>query len=197
MGSGEALDAALTQHLAAMHRIAAASPAGGGAEWDALMRHYGVAPLDTRERATIVAQMRLSRGAAPAEVRMVLAGLKAWAQGELARMHPAGPDWIRQRVEGLVEQEMASYERGLGIAPPPPDGPQVGPAPASPPGAPSLASIFANAQQTSKEVPWAGMKWKQVGTLTCVHCGGPQEEPADFMCRYCRRPIAGSIKPTT
>jgi hypothetical protein len=58
-----------------------------------------------------------------------------------------------------------------------------------------LGSIFANAQQTSKEVPWAGQSYKTVGTLTCVHCGGPQQQPTDFMCRYCRRPIAGSIKP--
>jgi hypothetical protein len=64
------------------------------------------------------------------------------------------------------------------------------------PAAPSLASIFANAQQTSKEVPWANVKHKNVATLTCVHCGGPQEQPADFMCKYCRRPIAGSLEPT-
>jgi hypothetical protein len=63
------------------------------------------------------------------------------------------------------------------------------------PAGPSIASIFQNAQQTSKEVPWAGMQYKQVATLTCVHCGGPQEQPSDFMCRYCRRPIAGSLKP--
>jgi hypothetical protein len=85
----------------------------------------------------------------------------------------------------------------VGVAPAPAAVPAAMPAPAPSPGAPALASIFANAQQTSKEVPWADMKFKQVGALTCVHCGGPQEQPADFMCKYCRRPIAGSIKPTT
>ena len=74
----------------------------------------------------------------------------------------------------------------------------MAPAPAAPaaPAAPSLASIFANAQSTSKEVPWANMKHQSVLNLNCVHCGGPQEQPQDFMCKYCRRPIAGAIKPT-
>jgi hypothetical protein len=40
------------------------------------------------------------------------------------------------------------------------------------------------------------MKYKSVLNLNCVHCGGPQEQPQDFMCKYCRRPVAGSIKPT-
>ena len=85
---------------------------------------------------------------------------------------------------GFADRETQGYERAIGIA-----------APTSP-AAPSLGSIFANAQQTAKESPWAGRSHKQVATLTCVHCGGPQEQPMDFMCRYCRRPIAGALKPT-
>jgi hypothetical protein len=60
------------------------------------------------------------------------------------------------------------------------------------PAGPSLGSIFANAQKTSKEVPWAGQVYRSVMSLNCVHCGGPQEQPQDFMCKYCRRPIAGN-----
>jgi hypothetical protein len=94
----------------------------------------------------------------------------------------------------LVDAEVSAYERALGI---PPSVPMAAPVvAAAAPAGPSLASIFANAQQTSKEVPWAGMKHKSVVNLDCVHCGGPQEQPQDFMCKYCRRPIAGSIKPT-
>jgi hypothetical protein len=194
----EQLHAAITQHVGAIHRAASSSPAGGGPEWDGLMRHYGLAPLDPAERAAIVSGMRLSRGAVPAEVRIAFVGLCTWATREIERLRAdptaaASPrlSFVEQRVRELVDQETAAYERALGIPPPPP--PQ--PAPAVP-GAPSLASIFANAHQTAKEVPWAGQTFKTTTNLTCVHCGGPQEQPADFMCKYCRRPIAGSIKPT-
>jgi len=40
-------------------------------------------PLDPAERAMILQAMRLSRGAAPAEVRIAFVGLRAWAQREL------------------------------------------------------------------------------------------------------------------
>ena len=201
MGPVEALDAALAQHLGAVQRAAISSAPGGGPEWDAILRHYGVPALDPVERSTIVSCMHLSRGAVPAEFRVVLSGLQSWAQRELDGLRASGaatasPSFgmVQQRVASLIDVEIAGYERALGIAPPPP---MAAPAPPAAPAGPSLASIFANAQQTSKEVPWAGQKFKSVGTLNCVHCGGPQEQPQDFMCRYCRRPIAGSIKPTT
>jgi len=201
MGPVEALDAALAQHLSAVQRAAFNSAPGGGAEWDAILRHYRVAPLDPQERQMIVSCMHLSRGAVPAEFKMVIAGLHAWAKTELDRLQasgvaPASPAFgaVSQRIALLVEVEEQAYERALGIPPPPPRSP-IAAAPAAPAG-PSLASIFANAQSTSKEVPWANMKHKSVGNLNCVHCGGPQEQPQDFMCKYCRRPIAGSIKPT-
>jgi hypothetical protein len=201
MGPVEALDAALLQHLSAIQRTAISSPPGGGSEWDTLLRHYGHAAFDPQERTMIVSCMRLSRGAVPAELRVVLIGLQAWAQGELGRLRASGAahgsptlPGLEQRIASLVDLEVGAYERALGI---PPSAPMTPPAvtPAAPAG-PSLASIFANAQQTSKEVPWAGMKYKSVVNLNCVHCGGPQEQPQDFMCKYCRRPIAGSIKPT-
>jgi hypothetical protein len=204
MGPVESLDAALVQHLSAIQRAAIGSPPGGGAEWDTLLRHYGHTPFDPQERAMSVSYLRLSRGAVPAELRVVLLGLQAWAHGELGRLRASGAahgspalPHLEQRIAGLVDFEVAAYERALGI---PPSAPMAPPAAAAPvpagPAGPSLASIFANAQQTSKEVPWAGMKYKSVVNLNCVHCGGPQEQPQDFMCKYCRRPIAGAIKPT-
>jgi hypothetical protein len=192
----DALAAAIAGHVRAVRETAAASPPGGGPAWDALLGHYRLAAFDSNERATVVRCLRLSRGATPGEVRMVLASLATWAAGEASRlasnpalaMEVAG---LRAWIDGLVDRELGEYERSIGVAP----APAAPPAPAS--AAPSLGSIFANAQQTSKEVPWANMKFEQVATLTCVHCGGPQERPMDFMCKYCRRPIAGSILPTT
>lgn len=188
MVSAEALESTIAGHVAAIRDAALSSSAGGGERWDALLRHYGIAPLDAQERATIVDRLHLSRGAAPAEVRMALAGLEAWATRQLSALAADAADRVRRSLDGLVDRETQRYERDLGIAPPPPP-PQ--PPPPSP-GAPSLGSIFQNAQQTSKEVPWAGREWKHVATLTCVHCGGPQEQPLDFICRYCRRPLGES-----
>jgi hypothetical protein len=192
MGPIESLDALLTRHVSAIHGAARSARAGGDAGWDDLLRHFGVTPFDEAERALIVKRMGLSRGATPAEVRVVLLEVQRWAGQELARLRSVeaqvgsaalGP--LGDRVASLAERETLAYEQMLGLPPPPP--------PAPPPAAvaPSLASIFANAEQTSKEAQWGSAKYRQVSSLTCVHCGGPQEQPMDFMCRYCRRPIAG------
>jgi hypothetical protein len=197
MGPLESLDAAITQHVQTIHRAASACAAGGGPEWYGLLRHYGLAPLDGSERGFIVTHMRLARGAVPAEVRAAFAGLQKWAHTEMERLRNAGqmaPPHLHQRVSELVDRETSTYERSIGVAPPAPAAPAAPPAYAPPAGAPALASIFANAQSTSKEVPWANQKYSAVQTLNCVHCGGPQEQPQDFMCRYCRRPIAGERK---
>ena len=128
---------------------------------------------------------------------MALSSLVGWGRSEAGRLGqspglaselPGLHAWL----DGLVDRETREYEAAIGVPPPAPVASPSRQAPA----APSLASIFANAQETSKEVPWANMKYEQVATLTCVHCGGPQEKPSDFMCKYCRRPIAGAITPT-
>jgi hypothetical protein len=196
----DALAAAIVSHVRAVRDTAAASPAGGGPAWDALLQHYRLAPFEPRERATVVQCLRLTRGATPGEVRMVLASLVAWAQAEAGRLAQdpslaAEAHGLRAWIDTLVDGETREYERSIGVVAPPPAPPPVAPAPSAP-AAPSLGSIFANAQQTSKEVPWANMKYETVTTLTCVHCGGPQERPMDFMCKYCRRPIAGATLPT-
>jgi hypothetical protein len=194
MGPVAHLDIAIAQHLDAIRAAALGSAAGGSAAWDATLAHYGVPRLADDERRQIVAAMRLSRGAVPAELRLLVAALERWARGQLAGLAAAaGPEGhalaaLERKLSALVDVETSAYERALGIAPPPP-------AATPPPAAPApigLASIFANAQETSKQVPWANQVYENVATLTCVHCGGPQETPADFMCRYCRRPIAGT-----
>ena len=191
MGTVEALDAALAQHLSAIQHAAISSPPGGGGAWDVLLRHYGHNAFDRQERAMIVQCMHLTRGAVPAEMRVVLIGLQGWAQRELDRLRASGVaggspnvDALQHRIAMLVDAEVSAYERALGVVP------SITAAPAQ--AGPSLASIFANAQKTSKEVPWAGQTYKSVINLNCVHCGGPQEQPQDFMCKYCRRPIAGN-----
>jgi hypothetical protein len=193
------LAAALAGHVSAIRQAAAASPAGGGTAWDELLRHYGIVATDPAERALAVRQLGLVRGATPGEVRMAMLGASRWARAELDRLArdpsiAADPELPRlaEHITGLADAETRAYDAWLGIPPPR----RPAPPPEAPAG-PSVASIFKNAQDTSKEVPWAGMQYKSVTTLTCVHCGGPQEEPSDFMCRYCRRPIAGTINPNT
>jgi hypothetical protein len=191
--SVEGFESAIAQHLRAIHETAASSPPGGGPAWDQLLAHYGVASVGQEERAAVAHAMGLTRGATPGEVRLLLDGLARWADAELARLasNPALANdprlaWWKNNLSTLAQTESEKYERAIGYVPPP----ALAPAPP----APALASIFANAQATAKQVPWAGMKVEQAAVLTCVHCGGPQERPQDFMCRYCRRPIAGKIE---
>jgi hypothetical protein len=132
-----------------------------------------VAGVSPEERAAVVSGLSLYRGATPGEVRIVLEALARWANGELARSGrgPLPPN--------MVDEEMARYERSIALV-----------EPGALPPAPAVASIFGNALDTSKEVPWAGQKFKDVATLTCVHCGAPQQKAGAFICHFCRRPIA-------
>ncbi len=199
MGPLETFEALLGQHLRAVYETAAASPPGGGPAWDALLAHYGVHGVGPQERAMVVQAMGLVRGPTPGEVRIVFDAVGRWAQAELGRL-AADPAvsaqpraaWLAQQLTTLAQVQTEQYERSVV-----PRAPPIAAPPVVAPAAPALASIFANAQQTSKQVPWANATYDQVATLTCMHCGGPQEKPQDFMCRYCRRPIAGKLEPTS
>lgn len=160
------VEAAIAQHLQAIHQTAASSPAGGGPAWDALLRHYGVAGVSPQERAAVVSGLNLVRGATPGEVRIVIEALVRWANPQLAR--PLPPT--------MVDDEVKKYENAIGLV--------------EPGAAPAVSSIFGNALDTSKEVPWANQKFKDVATLSCVHCGAPQQRAGAFICHFCRRPIA-------
>ena len=186
MAALESLDAAITQRVASVLSGARACPVGGGPSWDALLASWAVTPLDAGERATIASCMRLQRGAVPAGVRSVLQSVARWARSELERLRAdaafvdaAAADRLERRLDELADHETAVYERALG-----------------PVAAPTLASIFANAQRTSKDGPHARHPARVV-TLTCVRCGAPQQEPLDFLCKYCRRPIAGATAKAT
>jgi hypothetical protein len=177
MGLVDLLETRIAEQVAAITGAAAAAPAGGGAEWDALLLQYGVTPLDVTERAEIVSRMRLTRGAVPAELRLALATVVRSAQGELARVSAdSATAGAKARLEGLVDRETESYERALCRA-------LV--ATALPPAVPSLQQIFANAGAAP-----APRTDPRALTLHCIHCGAPQEKCLDFLCRYCRRPMA-------
>ncbi|CAN5374623.1 hypothetical protein BH09MYX1_BH09MYX1_03680 [soil metagenome] len=204
MGAVEDLEAQIATHTRAVFDAAAGSELGGGPAWDRYLAHYGQRPFAHDERAAVVRALNMTRGATPGEVRLIFASLSTWVQNEVARLSrdPASAGHprlqaIHAAAASLADRDTAAYERAIGIVPPPPQpaGPlqPAGP-PAPPPGMPGLGSIFANAQSTSKEVPWANMKYKQSSVLTCVHCGGPQDVALDFLCRFCRRPMAGAPK---
>lgn len=120
----DALASAIVAHVRAVRETAAASPAGGGPAWDALLQYYRLAPFDPRERAAVIQYLRLTRGATPGEVRMVLAGLVAWAMGEASRLAQdpcLAPELPRLRawLDTLVDGETREYERSIGIVPHP------------------------------------------------------------------------------
>ena len=153
MGSPEALSASLQQHLRYILDTASSSPAGGGPAWSALLAHYGIRAFDANERAMSVKYMNLARGALPSEVRVVLEGLRDWATREL-QASSAPNAALQNEIASLVYREIARYELSIGLVP------QIASAPVVASTGPSLGSIFANAQETSKEVPWANMKYR-------------------------------------
>ena len=53
-----------------------------------------------------------------------------------------------------------------------------------------VASVFANAVETTKQTAWANAKTDASVTLVCAECGAPQERALDFKCRYCRASYA-------
>jgi len=198
MGAVEELEAQVATHVRAICGTAASVPAGGGPAWDQLLAHYQLRGFGPDERTSVARALGMTRGATPGEVNVALESLARWAQGEVNRLatdpalaaHPRLRA-LAQDLPAMPARETEVYERSVGLvrAPMPP--------PAAAPGAapmPALGNIFANAQSTSKEVPWANMQYKQTAVLTCVHCGGPQEVAQDFLCRFCRRPIAGRLE---
>ncbi len=62
-----------------------------------------------------------------------------------------------------------------------------------------VASVFANAVETTKKTPWASAeaaakaassRGESSVTLQCSRCGAPQEKTLEFTCRYCGTPYA-------
>lgn len=198
MGAVEDLEAQIATHVRAICGTAASVPAGGGPAWDQMLAYYRLRAFSPDERVSVARALGMTRGATPGEVHVVLEALARWAHAEASRLAQdpglAGHPRLRtlaQDLAAMPARETEVYERSVGLvrAPMPPPAAPAGPAPM-----PALGNIFANAQATSKEVPWANMQYKQTAVLTCVHCGGPQEVAQDFLCRFCRRPIAGHLE---
>jgi hypothetical protein len=175
------LDARISEHVSAIVGTARSAPPGGGHGWDRLLAFYGVGPEGVRARVDEVRRLGLQAGAIPGEVRRALASMVARAEAELRRLAalaPADPRvaTITVRLSRLVEEEGARYERSARCQ--------------------RVASVFANAAVTSKQVPWAGQVIDAAIALACPACGAPQERPLDFQCRYCHAPMARSAEET-
>ena len=124
----------------------------------------------------------MTRGAVPSEVTRALEAVQAWAEHELSALVPASglvsdPQLgaLTVRIARLVPSETARYEAAV-----------------VPQRSPSVGSIFANASATAGAVPWANVKVSPASVTICVHCGAPQEAALDFLCRYCKQPMAGA-----
>ena len=170
-GLSDAIDA----HLRAIFDAALAVPPGGGKAWDQLLGHYGITPDPPKRRFELARDLKMTRGATPDEVTRALEGLAAWANGELRALasDPAclaepGFPALGARIASLAHFEAQRY-RELVV----------------PKAAPSVSSIFANAQATAGLTPWADVKTEDSLVLSCGSCGGPQEVQASFTCRYC------------
>jgi hypothetical protein len=146
-----------------------------------VLAHYGLAPEPAATRFEAARQARLARGAIPAEVERALQAMAHRAGAELARLEAihagAGPfSAARARLAARVRREAEAYVAGAAQAAP---------------GGADVASVFANARATSKQVPWARDPVPAAMILACPACGAPQERPLDFTCRYCRAPLGG------
>lgn len=173
-----ALDALVAEHVAAVFAAALASPPGGGHAWDAVFAHYGLAPEPPHARLEEARRLGLTAGATPTEVRRALDVMAARALTELRRVASPSDARARQleaRLSTLPADEARRYEAEV---------------PKRAPRAAGVASVFARALETSKQVPWA-QPIDSTSVLTCPTCGAPQERSLDFRCRHCGGKIAG------
>jgi len=177
--------AAVSDHVAAVHRTALASPPGGGPAWDALLAHYQLAGVGLAEREATVRGMGIQQGAVVAEVFMVLSALARWGRHQIGLL--GGDPTLDAELAAMPQRETARYEVQLPrVAPAAPSAPAA-PQAAGPPG---LAAIFQNAASTSQRASWAQPR-EYEAVLSCPHCGAPQQEIRKFVCSYCHRPLGG------
>lgn len=180
-----ALDQLISQHLSSILNTAYACPPGGNRSWNDLLAYYGVVPEAPAERLNTSRDLRMTRGAIPAEVGRVLDGLQRWAQGQLQATYTSPgiantPQYaaLIVRIQGLSWQERKRYEEAV-----------------IPRKEPSVGSIFANASSTAAETPWANVRVEPANVLVCWSCGAPQEKAMNFTCRYCSQPLGGPSQP--
>lgn len=162
----------------------------GDAGWVELRSRYGVSPDPLLARWVASLDPSRRQGASAEELRQVLEALAGWARRELAAFVQQAPGALAhpayrrldERLTRMPLDEVARYRDALAA--------RFLPG-AAPGAAPAVNSIFANAARTAGETPWAATyhQGAQANTLICPYCGGAQERPLDFLCRYCKKPM--------
>ena len=196
----DAFEANVRNHVAVIVGAAGASPPGGNGVWDRVLAHYGESPEAPLKRLEDVASAGQVRGATTVELRRALEAMVRGACTELDRIADAASGGRvsaggavtgdadldarlatdRALLSRLTESETSKYIAAV-----------------SPPRhavAASVGSVFANAQATAKQAPWANVKVDPSRVLQCAACGAPQEVALDFVCRYCRSPMGKIAK---
>ena len=161
----DAFRALVESHVKAIVDAAHAAPPGGGHAWDTMLAHYGLTGDSAASRVDEMARHGCTRGAVPSEVGRVLHAMTSSAAADLARR--GGDASIAAWLGEIPSRELARYAPIKEVAK-------------------KVASVFANAAATSKQVPWANAKSVSSVILACPACGAPQERALDFQCRYCR-----------
>jgi hypothetical protein len=173
------LEATLRNQCAFVLEVAAASPPGGGPQWDNVMSSCRVVGVAPPQRGALAGSRGHHRGAFPEEVEAVITAIAAHAA---ATLHAIGP-WLHHHhpdlagrlhelavtVAGLPADRRRAYERSL----------------TTKPAGAGVSSIFANARATAQIDPWSRTKYDSSLTLSCASCGSPQTSELSFDCKFC------------
>jgi ribosomal protein L37AE/L43A len=181
-------EATLKNQVAQLQAAAKSAAPGGVGDWEGVVAHFGLPPIDRAQRVQQAGQRRHTRGAFPEEFEAVVARLGQQAAQMLAQMQHwhaaalAADPSAAQRVQGLAQtvaelaaEQRRAYEDGLK--------PKTGVG--------GLAGIFANASATAKLTPWADLEYDTHLTLSCPSCGSPQRTRLVFCCEYCGSSLFG------
>ncbi len=192
----DAIEGNLAAHERYVLDAARAAPFGGNHAWDAVLRHYGLAPDPALARLEAAQRAGQREGASIDEVLRAAAAVVKQASAELDRalasieLGPAGTvktlearplepliAALQVRLRQFEEQVRTRYAAlvcpGAGTV------------------ASSVGSVFANAASTAKLTPWANVRFEPTRVLSCEVCGAPQQLELDFRCLYCRNPMRG------
>ena len=181
-------EATLKNQLAQLQEAAKSAAPGGVGDWEGVVAHFGLPPIERARRVQQAGQRGHTRGAFPEEFEAVVDQLAQQAQQLLTQLHgwhaaalaadPAAAgrlEQLTQTVASLAAEQRRAYEDGL--------------KPTT--GVGGLAGIFANASATAKLSPWAELEYDTHLTLSCPGCGSPQRTRLVFDCEYCGSSLFG------
>ena len=161
------------QHVRWIVDAARACPPGGNFKWDEMMAHYGAPARSPEERMVEAVEKQLPKGAVPSEVEATVRAMAQQAAAELDRIESRSgksPDGniVRAWLNGLADLTAMQYLQGLTQKS-------------------AVGAIFANARAHAGDRWWEklGATYKTAKVLVCRHCGAPQMEAADFICKFC------------